>query len=678
MPESASSSRRTIPVPLALLCLCLLAYGLLLPGLGFYWDDWPWVWLAHQGGPAGMLYIDHAQRPLAGEILWVGSLLAGSSPWRWQALNLVYRWLTGVALWWTLRRIWPKHPGAVAWMAALFLVYPGFRQQFVSVNSSRHILPLAAYLLSLGCMLSAARQPRQPRRRSWLLTLLALGLDLGALLATDYFYGLELLRPIFLWLALEAENTRERLKAAALRWLPYFGMLLIAAIWRYELSRRLSYAVTLSSDLLRAPLESGSGLLQSLLSNCAAATVSAWANVFDFPRRMNFGLKIVVIYWILVAATSLLAWLYMRRFQDTVPQAAFLKGAGTAGILALLVGSLPFLATGLPVALSFPADRATLPMMLGASLLLVGLVQILGKRQALRNALLALAVGLAVGMHFLTALSFQQDWEKQQAFFRQLAWRAPALKPGTALFYAQNQALQNFRSTDNSLTAPLNWIYAPENTSDILFYDLFDLRLRLHSVLPALQDGRPITDRYGRYEFRGSSEAVLLFHYAPPACLHIFDPKYDTDNPQAPDVLASLLPLSNLGLIKPAGEPQAILPSDVFGVAPEADWCYYFEKADLARQFGDWQTIVDLGQTAAELGYSPRHPAERVPFIQGFAYTGQWWQAEDLTYQAFQSNGKLAAMLCAVWTDLDASAPSAQDKPVTVQRVKQRLGCPAQ
>jgi len=80
-------------LPPALLLLCVLAYGLLIPFWGFYWDDWPWIWLKHLEGGAGLLSIDRLFRPLAGEILWSAGLIAGRSPVAWQILSLVARFL---------------------------------------------------------------------------------------------------------------------------------------------------------------------------------------------------------------------------------------------------------------------------------------------------------------------------------------------------------------------------------------------------------------------------------------------------------------------------------------------------------------------------------------------------------------------------------------------------------
>ena len=38
-------------IPLLFLIVTLAAYGLLLPLTGFYWDDWPFAWIAKFLGP---------------------------------------------------------------------------------------------------------------------------------------------------------------------------------------------------------------------------------------------------------------------------------------------------------------------------------------------------------------------------------------------------------------------------------------------------------------------------------------------------------------------------------------------------------------------------------------------------------------------------------------------------
>jgi len=146
--------------------VCLLAYGLNIPWMGFYWDDWPWIWFSHVLGTEGMLQIDVEHRPISGVVLWVGALLSGENPLGWQIYNFVLRLMGAFALGWSLKKIWPKNREQIAWVSLLFLVYPGFGQQFVAVNNSRHLFPLITFFLSIGLMVEAY----QKKERYWLFT----------------------------------------------------------------------------------------------------------------------------------------------------------------------------------------------------------------------------------------------------------------------------------------------------------------------------------------------------------------------------------------------------------------------------------------------------------------------------------------------------------------------------
>jgi len=55
--------------------------------------------------------------------------------------------------------------------------------------------------------------------------------------------------------------------------------------------------------------------------------------------------------------------------------------------------------------------------------------------------------------------------------------------------------------------------------------------------------------------------------------------------PETSDRLKDSLYLSDLKLIE-ANPSTAAMPPNVTGIEPKHGWCYYFEKADLARQQG--------------------------------------------------------------------------------------------
>jgi len=67
---------------------------------------------------------------------------------------------------------------------------------------------------------------------------------------------------------------------------------------------------------------------------------------------------------------------------------------------------------------------------------------------------------------------------------------------------------------------------------------------------------------------------------------------------------------------------QAVPPPEIFGDEPPHSWCYYYEKADLARQLNDWQEVKRLGAEAKNRGYYPDDSIEWLPFMEAEAFIG--------------------------------------------------------
>ncbi len=461
-----------ISFPLFSLVVLFAAYGLLINRLGFYWDDWPWVWLFHSQGAGRLLEIDQVSRPLAGEILWLGSKLAGVNPIAWQIINLAYRWLTGLAFWWMLRQLWPTQAEKTAWITVIFLLYPGFRQQFISINSSRHILPLALAFLSFGFMLAAMRTrsgEKNPRPglpavfsffRHHARTLAALALMALSMLSTEYYYGMEFVRPAIIFLAIGSQvSLPSRVKKTLLRWLPYLVVLVLVFTWRYIVSPRGNYPIIMTDQLSTQPLITIVDLFQRIGQAFLTTSVLAWGNLFDRTLFAGLGIRIPIIYGLLVLLSALGCFFYFYKAPRDPERPRFWSESLGLGAFATLCAVLPFLVTGLAVDLKFAADRTTLSMMFGVSLIVVGLVDGVGRIRQVKIAAISILAALAIGMHFLTAVSYSKDWQQQKAFFHQLSIRAPSIASGSMLFFEHSVALQNFRSTDNSLIGPLNWVY---------------------------------------------------------------------------------------------------------------------------------------------------------------------------------------------------------------------------
>ncbi|MDX1377563.1 MAG: hypothetical protein R3307_01840, partial [Anaerolineales bacterium] len=120
-------------------------------------------------------------------------------------------------------------------------------------------------------------------------------------------------------------------------------------------------------------------------------------------------------------------------------------------------------------------------------------------------------------------------------------------------------------------------------------------------------------------------------------------------------------------------DPKPGLPDiDIFGSEPAHTWCYFFQKADLARQTEDWEKVLVLFEEAQQLGFTPKFGAEYIPLIEAHAQTGDWQKAYDLTIAAAEMTPGLKRMMCANWVRL-SRLPSADIK--TAERVDQTFSC---
>ena len=60
----------------------------------------------------------------------------------------------------------------------------------------------------------------------------------------------------------------------------------------------------------------------------------------------------------------------------------------------------------------------------------------------------------------------------------------------------------------------------------------------------------------------------------------------------------------------------------VFGPEPEYAWCYYYQKANLARQRGDWDEVLTLSEELQSKNLAPADLIEWMPFLQAYARAG--------------------------------------------------------
>lgn len=145
--------------PLAYLVLLVLSFGLMIPWLGFYWDDWPIVLATRLQGVNVFWDYYRLERPFSAWSYIVTLPVLGTSPLPWHIFTLILRWLTVVGMGWSLKLLWPGRSRQVVWMTMLFAVYPIFTNQPVALTFSQQWICFGLYFFSVGLMLLSVRVP---------------------------------------------------------------------------------------------------------------------------------------------------------------------------------------------------------------------------------------------------------------------------------------------------------------------------------------------------------------------------------------------------------------------------------------------------------------------------------------------------------------------------------------
>ena len=687
-------------IPLLFLLVTIVAYGLLLPLTGFYWDDWPFAWIAKFLGPQEFVPAFAGVRPFLGPIFFVTTSLLAPVPLYWQIFALVIRFFAVLSVWFALTQIWPRHKQQTLVGSLLFLVFPGYSQHWVAfTHINQEWIPFIFYLLSFGFTARALRQPAtrsggvaavvpspkgeaQSTKQSLLInhnTVLSLLLLVAGVFPTEYFVSIEPVRFLFIWVIVSehVNGFGQRLVESLKRWWPYLLIWLANAAWLayfYTMGEYASYEV----EVVNEPLTLAHMLL-TIGEAIWKAGFYIWVQILVLASRAISAPTTLAAFGLMTIAFILTVF-YLRKVD--LPEAesrGFAVSAILIGLAGIVLGRIPSFAAGLPLTLQSSFDRFMISMMLGGSLFVIGWIELLIRSRHIKMYVFALLIALGVGQQFFNANIFRRDWMKQQEIYWQLAWRIPAMRPGTALLTHQ---LPIDYETDLSFTAPINWMYAPDykrsssvdEGSDLPYALIYTEKRLGGTALPSLDRNAQITLPIRRVSFHGSTSQVLVIYMPQNGCLRVLDPARGDDityGGQSP-FLVDAIPLSDLSNII-VNTNQAAKPP--FLTEPEHTWCYYSAKAELARQQGDWALVLELIDEARSLGYEPEDPFEWLTYIEAQAYKGNMEAAQELSDDAFKQEKNLRKGLCEVWTRVQLAEASSAEEITRVDQVLSHFQC---
>lgn len=656
-------------IPYLLLLIAGMAYGTLIGLNGFYWDDWPFAWIAKFLGPGEFFRAFAGVRPFLGPIFFATTSLLPPSPIYWQIFAVLIRFCTGWVVWSTLRQVWPRHQHQMLIASALFLVFPGYSQQWVAfTHINQEWIPFLFYLLSFRFTVHALRNPDHFKRD----TAIALVLTLAGVFPTEYFVALEPIRLLFIGVIIfeQKGGLFSKLGQAMKNWAWYLAVWLGNIFWLayfYTLGSYDSYAVT----VVKEPF-SMLATLGIFIDAFWKAGIYSWVQIVPSIAKTAL-LPSTILTVGLIALSFIFLVFYLTRIDlgDESTSRRFAFSAMLMGCISIVLGRIPSFAAGLPLTLQSSYDRFMISMMLGGCLFVVGLVEVALKSKKARHVLSALLIAMGIGQQYFNANTFRRDWEQQNNILWQIVWRVPGLQPGTVLL---TDELPLDYETDLSFTAPLNWMYGSETGNTQLKYGMIYSKIRLDGSLPSLNPNTPIYISMRGAEFYGSTSQAVVLYMPESGCLRVLDARLGDQKTYAhlSKYLVEAIPLSNPDrILVDADRPMGI----PFMPEPAHSWCYYYTKAELARQQKDWQQVIDLIDEANSRQLQPADSFEWLPYIEAQALMGHVEIAERYSTEALKSNGRIRRGLCQVWKRIQVQIPAESAEKSQVDGIVFQLTC---
>jgi hypothetical protein len=372
--------------------------------------------------------------------------------------------------------------------------------------------------------------------------------------------------------------------------------------------------------------------MQRIVHDLWLASVQVLGNLANITLRGRLGLASFAL-GLVIAGFLFVVFSVQRGDQKTGKfYPLWLIGAG---ILAMLAGGPVIWFADIPMTLDYPWDRTTLVLLLGVCLAWTGILFLLPR--TMRTALFSLIVGLSVVFHLQNINTYFKEWEQVREIFWQLTWRAPNIEPGTMLMM---DGLPTFYYPSNSYTSLMNWTYDPQASGGNENYKIIEVSQRLGNVLPSLEPDIPIT--HGT--FSGNTSRSIAIFKTSSGCLHVLRPDDLYYRDIAP-TLKDAMRLSDENLIDPdPSEPAR--PPTLMDPEPAHGWCYYLQKAELARQEADWEGVAEIAGEVGSQSLTPPVPFDWAVFAEGFARLGDLERAADFLERIASQPPGYDAALC--------------------------------
>ncbi|MBN1303436.1 MAG: hypothetical protein JXA13_03300 [Anaerolineales bacterium] len=638
----------TFVAVLLILFTTLITYGISIPRLGYYYDDWYLLWSGEVRGPGSLISLFSIDRPFMGVVYSVIYRLLGARIINWHLYALLWRFIGGAAFFWILRLVWPENRRLTAMMAVLFVVYPGFLSQPDAATKQNHLYGFGTALLSIAFMLQGVRSSRMV----WKILhgLVSVILAANYLFIYEYMIGLEGMRLVLLGYVVFQDAFRgfwqfawEVLK----KWWPYPLAAAVFLGWRlffFEGAR----AATDVSNLFSGYLDNLRHMLVRLFFETAKdfldASVFAWFVkpylLFSQAAYSSLGKALLI-----AALVVVLVWGYTclhRRWWGTTTRedetAGLAKSFLWIGAAVTLFAVFPVILSGRQLDLFDAYKSYGLHPIGGVVLFVSGILLLFQPR--VRQTVLIVLVALSVSTQILNADFWADHWKTQRETWWQLSWRAPDIRDDTVVvaYFPSGYRLQQ----DYEIFGPVGLIYRPGPADSPAIQAEVLNRDTVFDILTGEVRMNAVRDIRMKRDFRN---LLLVSIPSTSSCMSIIDGALPVYSQWEDLIVKQVGEYSSLERVIPSG-PSHTPPSEIFGPEPPHGWCYYYQKASLARQVGDWEQVGRIYDQVQAQGLEPADEVEMIPFVEGLVNIGRDEDARQVYQQWIKGRQKLRLPLC--------------------------------
>ena len=636
----------------------LITYGVSIPGLGYYHDDWYVLWSGQARGAESLIPLFSTDRPFMGVVYSVIYRFLGDSIMGWHLYALLWRFIGGLAFFWILRLVWPNQKYTTTLMTVLFLVYPGFLSQPNANTKQNHLYGFGTALLSIALMLQSLKTPRA----AWKIICMLLSLILTAnyLFIYEYMIGFEGTRLVLLGYVLFQQGIRKfrslAMEIVKKAW-PYWAVTAGFLYWRifiFESSRNATDASQLAAGYFSNLRYMSIRLILETVKDFLDTSIFAWfvETYHQFSVAQYSKLVFALVIAGVVAALVLLYMSLSKKWwgvKDEVETPRLMKDFLWMGALIILFAISPVIFSDRQVDLYDPYKSYGLHPIPGVILFIFGLVLMLQPKFR-RLAWIAL-VGISVSTQVLNADYWKDYWDVQRELGWQLTWRAPDIQDDTLVMASLSGGFNP--QQDYEVWGPLNLIYnpgsakAPAIQAEVLNSDT------VYSILKRDVLNNRVRDIRLHRDF---NNVLLISLPSSISCFHVIDGTLPVYSASESLLLQQVAAYSRIDRITPSGIP-AIPPASIFGSEPAHDWCYYYQKASLARQTGNWEEISRLYDQVSELNLETDDKSEMIPFFEGLVNSGRYEDARFLYREEIKGQAEVRFPLCNVLANDPGYAP---------------------